>query len=238
MARKPSGKKINMQPFQITLALVLFFFGILLTAQFRTQVAVSNSLESQTADDLSAIILSLSESRNDLVSNLATLQRELRSIEEKANAGMSLSATVNQQIRQLNMVIGRTAIEGPGVSVTITGDSPLMYLDLIDLVNELFGSGAEAVAINNTRICFNTVISEGYNEKGQLGITIDGKELLSPVVIKAIGNADTLEKGLTYTGGIINMFNVLYQLYPVVKKEQSVHIPAASYRPPAYIKYE
>lgn len=229
--------KIKFGSFQITLAVIMLAFGIMITAQIRTQVKVTSSLENQTSQDLSVIIINLNEKRSELERNLAGLQSELANIESKADAGVSLSATLNNQIKQLSIFTGGAATEGVGITVTITGDSPLFYMDLIDLANELFGSGAEVVAINDTRINFNSMIFEGKNVKGDTVITIDGKELFFPIVIKAIGNADTLEKGLTYPGGRIDFFNNFYHIYPTIKKEQLVSIPTSRERNNRYIQY-
>ena len=114
-----------------------------------------------------------------------------------------------------------------------------MYYDIIDLVNELFSSGAEAVAINDTRFTIHTVISEketvvdtkdeyGNTYKKESYIpTIDGKEILYPIVIKAIGDPLTLETGLSYPGGIIESLNSLYMVYPIIKPSDNLVIPAA-----------
>jgi uncharacterized protein YlxW (UPF0749 family) len=227
----------RVQGLQITLAIVMLFFGILLTAQIRTQVKATNSIENQNSQDLSMIIITLNEKREDLNKNLASLEEELENLGNKANDGISLNATLDNQIKQLNMITGNSAVEGPGISVTITGDSPLFYLDIIDLVNELFSSGAEAVAVNDIRVHLRTMIYEGPNAKGDYIITIDGKEAFFPVIIKAVGNADTLEKGLTYPGGRIDFFNNFYHIFPTIKKEQQINIPPSESKPRHYVRY-
>jgi len=228
-------KNLKFYSWQIPLTITFLIFGFLITTQYHTQVALSNSLESLSADDLSMLVISLSEKKDSVEAELTSLQKELRSMEEKTQAGQSLVVTLENQIRQLQMINGQTAVEGRGVSVTITGDPQLMYYDLIDLVNELFVSEAEAVSINDIRIKSTTLISEAEDNYGNLDITVDGKKLLSPIVIKAIGKPDTLETGLTFSGGIINNLNVLYHIYPIVKKEESLHIPAAEIKPHYYM---
>lgn len=228
-------KKPRFYSWQIPLTVTFLIFGFLITTQYHTQVALSSSLESQSANDLSMLVISLSEKKDSVEAELASLQKDLRSIEDKTQAGQSLAVTLENQIKQLQMINGQTAVEGPGISVTITGDPHLMYYDLIDLVNELFVSEAEAVSINDIRIKSTTFISETEDNYGNLDITVDGKRLLSPIVIKAIGKPDTLETGLTFSGGIISNLNVLYHIYPIVKQEVSLHIPAADIKPHYYM---
>ncbi|MEG1501495.1 MAG: DUF881 domain-containing protein [Clostridiales bacterium] len=228
--------KSSLPKWQITLTFILLIFGVLLTAQFYTHIAVSNSLEMQNAEDLSMIILNLNQNRDSLLNELITIRHEYDSIEEKAHSGISLSATLDNQIKQLQVFSGAVAVYGPGVSISITGDSNIIYLDIIDLINELYATGAEAVSINDHRIQYNTIIKEAYNNNGVLIMTVDGQELLSPIVVKAIGDPETLEKGLTFTGGIIDLFNIRFQVYPIVKKEEKIIIQPAPNKPMEHIK--
>lgn len=213
---------------QIPLFIALFLFGLLVSTQYTTQQALINSLSDQDQEDLVTLVKNLNEKRGKLELEVDTLLKNKQSLDEKAALGSNLVADLQAELRQLKIINGIVPVHGPGVVVTITGDSNLMYLDLIDLVNELWVSGAEAIAINEHRIENNTVISQAEDVNHRLVITVNDKPLLSPVVIKAIGNPDTLEKGLTFTGGIVDNLNTLYQVYPVVKKQEDVVIPAGS----------
>ncbi|MDD2498419.1 MAG: DUF881 domain-containing protein [Desulfitobacteriaceae bacterium] len=212
---------------QIPLFIALFIFALLVSTQYRTQIAYVHSLSNQKSEDLVAIVKSLNEKRNLLEAELDKLAKTKRSLDEKYNAGSSLIANLTKDLQHLKVITGAVPVEGPGIIISITGDSNLMYLDLIDLVNELWVSGAEAIAINNIRIDNQTIISQGEDSNHRLVITVNNQPLLSPVVIKAIGNPDTLEKGLTFTGGIIDSLNTLYSVYPVIKKEENVTLPTA-----------
>jgi uncharacterized protein YlxW (UPF0749 family) len=216
------------EKWQTPLFIALFMFGLLISTQYSTQQALVNSLSNQDQEDLVTLVKSLNEKRTKLELEVDTLIKNKQSLDEKATLGSDLVANLQAELRQLKIINGTVPVHGPGVVITITGDSNLMYLDLIDLVNELWVSGAEAVAINDHRIENNTTIYHAEDANHRLVITINGKPLLSPVVIKAIGNPDTLEKGLTFTGGIIDSLNTLYQVFPVVKKQEDVVIPAAS----------
>ncbi|MGI6712319.1 MAG: DUF881 domain-containing protein [Bacillota bacterium] len=219
----------------IPLFIALLIFGMLVSIQYKTQLAVIHSLSNQKTEDLVALVKNLNEKRNMLESEVEELNRTKRSLEEKSTAGQSLVTNLEKEMEHLKTITGTIPVQGPGISITITGDSFLMYQDLIDLVNELWVSGAEAVAINEFRITNNTVISHGEDANHQPVITINNQQLLYPIVIRAIGKADTLEKGLTFTGGIIDNFNTIYQVYPVIKKEKNLKIPAII--SPASFKY-
>lgn len=213
---------------QFPLFIALFLFGILVSTQYSTQQALENSLANQDQGDLVTLVKSLNEKRGQLELEVENLYTTKMSLEEKATQGSTLVASLEADLKQLKLLNGNIPVHGTGVLITITGDSNLMYLDLIDLVNELWVSGAEAIAINEHRITNNTTIYRAEDANHKLVITINNEPLLSPVVIKAIGNSDTLEKGLTFTGGIIDNLNTLYQVFPVIKKQEDLTIPVAS----------
>lgn len=213
---------------QVPLFIALFMFGLLVSTQYSTQRALENSLSSQTQEDLVTLVKSLNEKRGQLEAEVDNLIKTKRSLDEKAAVGSNLLTSLEAELKQLKVLNGTIPVHGPGVMITITGDSNLMYQDLIDLVNELWVSGAEAIAINDHRIEDNTVISQGEDANHRMVITVNNESLLSPVIIKAIGNPDTLEKGLTFTGGIVDNLNTLYQVYPAIKKQEDITIPAVS----------
>lgn len=212
---------------QVPLSIAFFLFGVLVFTQYNTQLALLNSLSMQKPEDLVILVKNLNEKRNALSTEVSSLTKLRDTLEKKASAGYSLATNLDNELKQLKISTGATLIEGPGITISITGGSNLMYLDLVDLINELWVSGAEAISINDQRITLNTVISQGENNNNQMVITIDNKPLLNPIVINGIGNADTLEKGLTFTGGIVDNLNTLYQVYPVIKKEENIRIPQA-----------
>ncbi len=222
--KKPYVKK----PWHLPLAFALLVFSFLCAMQYNTQQKVLTSLENQKTEDLVALVRNLNEKRNSLEAEYDNLY--------SLYASFGIAATVEDQIKQLRIFTGAVPVVGPGITITITGDSPLVYLDLIDLTNELKVSGAEVIAINDMRLQGNTRIAQGIDADGKFIITLDGRKLLSPVIIKAIGKSDTLEKGLTFPGGIIDTLNNNYNVYPMIKKEEKIHIPAIETATPQYMK--
>ena len=70
--------------------------------------------------------------------------------------------------------------------------------DVLKVVNELWASGAEAISVNNHRVSIGT----SFRCVGPT-ILVDGARIASPVVIRAIGDPDTLQGGLDIPGGIL-----------------------------------
>ena len=144
---------------------------------------------------------------------------------------------IKQQLNSARIFAGTVPVSGPGVSVTITADYDLYSMDVIDIVNELKVSGAEVIAINNQRVTTKTRLTQETDSDEHLFLAMNGERLLTPIVITAIGDPATLEKGLTFTGGIIDNLNTLYGIYPIVRQEQEVIVPAADLNTnPAYMR--
>ncbi|MCG0278310.1 MAG: DUF881 domain-containing protein [Thermanaeromonas sp.] len=218
---------------QACLTIVLLILGILLALQFRTQRLLASSLEAQKTEDLVAMWKNSNAKRSQLIQEINELEEQLQSLTTSWGESDKAQAALEKEVTRLKTALGLMPVKGPGITVTFTGDSPLLDTDLIDLVNELWVSGAEAIAINDHRVTPATFIVD-KEEGPTIYHTVNGHKLLYPIVIKAIGDPDTLEKGLTFTGGILDNLNTLYNIRPTVKKHQEIKIPAA---PPVNLKY-
>lgn len=216
----------KLKPWQISVTLVLFVLGFFLSVQFRTQQDLLDSLANQKDEDLVAMWKNLDDKRTKLEEEIFVLYQEYRELVDQADQGQANYNNIKSDLDKLRLINGLLPARGPGVVVTIPGDTPVLAVDLIDLINELWASGAEAIAVNNHRITTSTAIAQVEGEYSY-HIAIEGKRLYYPITIKAIGDADTLEKGLTFTGGIIDILNS-FSIKPEVEKSEEIYIPAVS----------
>ncbi|NLC76178.1 MAG: DUF881 domain-containing protein [Clostridia bacterium] len=214
----------------ISLTLVFVVLGFLLSTQFQTQQKILTALDAQKKEDLITVWKNLDDKNRALQQEMEDLDAAYRQLLAQSQEETSAVKTISDDINRLKLVSGVTPVTGPGITVTITGDAPLMFLDLIDLVNELWATGAEAISINEHRITEHTTIAE-ESDAFSYYITINGDKLLYPVVVKAIGDPHTLEKGLTFTGGLIDIWKTQFNIHPEVLQRETVNIPAARYFP-------
>lgn len=215
---------MRVKPWQYAVTIVLIFLGIFMSVQFRTQEIMASSLEMQRPEDLLSIWRSLKDKQEQLADTLNSLEQESASLSQQSNLSRDSEAKLRRDIELLQMLVGEVPIHGQGITITFTGDSPLIYLDLVDLVNELIVTGVEAVAVNDFRITAMSAIY--FREDGtSTYLTVDGKQLLYPIVVKAIGNPATLEKGLTFPGGLIENL-ATYGITPVIEKRDDLVLPA------------
>ncbi|KKM11708.1 hypothetical protein SY88_07235 [Clostridiales bacterium PH28_bin88] len=221
--------KTHRRNWQIPVTVVLIFMGILLSMQFRSQQEWRQSLAAQKQEDLVVMWKRLTEKRQKLQVEVEDLAKQQRALEEKSTMGQNTLSDLRATTDKLKIANGLIPVKGPGISVTVTGDAPLLYLDLVDIVNELWASGAEAIAINDHRIVASTPIADA-EDRETIYITVNGERLLYPVVITAIGDPMTLETGLTFPGGIVDGLST-YAISPEIKRQEELVLPAAKIIP-------
>lgn len=256
--RKNSGAPLRKKNphllWQLPLAIVFLCFGMLVMAQYNTHVVEGGSLENESPSDLAQIMKSVNDAGEQLSAELDQLNAELAELQSAAANGESLNSSLRNSINLMHTVVGDAEVEGPGILLTMTKTDNMIYQDVIDIINELLNSGAEAISVNNIRFTMRTLISEEARKSstaatapesnsagGQQNnendsdyqqtyyvITINGQELGSPLTIKAIGNPETLEAALSYPGGILSNLTALYGVSATVHRMEKLSIPAAA----------
>ena len=142
-------------------------------------------------------------------------------------------AGINQELNQNNMVLGKVAVKGQGISIYLN-DAPMndgldsfqyqMKLvhntDIIQVINDLKNAGSEAISINGHRI---VGVSEVYCSGPFL--RVNGVKIASPFLINAIGNKEVL---YTYMMSNENYLKIMMtrKIVVEVKKSDNIKIPA------------
>lgn len=218
------------------MAIVLFFLCIFLTLQFKAQSRIASDLSMQRTENLIAMVRDLSEKRQALSLEIADLNYKYRSQLESYQDEKKLAASIQDDLSKLNILTGATSVKGEGLIITFGSSMPILYIDLINIVNELWAAGAEAIAINDHRITSRSDIY--FSEDNQnMRITVNNEKINFPIVIKALGNANNLEKGLTIPGGIIDNL-ALFRAYPYIQKLNTIEIPSSTNIPVFYFLNE
>ena len=104
------------------------------------------------------------------------------------------------------MYLGKTDVQGQGIVITLKDIDdedikPISEEDLLIIVDYLKLAGAEAISINEERIINMSEIVYVSNSV----IYINQQRILSPYVIKAIGDSTKLESTLLGNGGYIEL---------------------------------
>lgn len=117
---------------------------------------------------------------------------------------------LNDSLQELKIFTGMTAAKGPGITVTLR-DSPkamsgtagpddvIHDTDVLKVVNELWAAGAEAITVNGHRVS----VSTAFRCVGPV-IHVQNMPIASPVMIRAIGDSETLVGAMNMPGGVLS----------------------------------
>lgn len=106
------------------------------------------------------------------------------------------------QLNLLKRISGATDIIGSGVEIkiSITNNSDISALNLLQLINDLNSANVDAISINGNRIVANTDIMDINKEY----IIINSIPIASPYIIKVIGNVKDINQVVNYTNSALN----------------------------------
>lgn len=180
---------------QVLVSAVAFLLGLLVVAQIRGQEG-NNSLAGLSSQDLTFLVANLNTRNDQLRREIATLQRQLATLELGGSRGASSVSEIQADLDRIRAWAGLDRIAGDGITISISG--PIGPRAIEDLVNELRNAGAEAIAIEDVRVVPGTVIG------GLPGaLSVDDTALDDPLKIRAIGAPEALTGSLARAGGII-----------------------------------
>lgn len=190
----------------ITMTVACFALALIMSMQFKivnqTDItSIENMRETELRTELANWKSKFDETNEKY-------EETISKIEEYKSTSQSNEETeklVNDEVEQVNMSLGKTDVQGQGIEVTLreTDNEEIARIngdDLLVIVNALKLSGAEAISINDERIINMSDIVD-INETF---IKVNGKRILSPYVIKAIGNSSHLETALVGNGGHVD----------------------------------
>ncbi len=168
------------------------------------------SVQSISENKLRDNVLREQENYNKLSEELQRKLDELENLRKISSSNSDEAQALEKELSELNRVLGYTDVSGKGLVITLqdadasdngyTNDNLIHDLDLVDIVNELFNAGAEAVSINGQRIIRSTAINCNGNV-----VRINNEKVSVPFVIKAIGSPEGLYGTMTRPGGYLSL---------------------------------
>lgn len=198
---------------QLSLFAVAMVIGTLLVGQLRSQ-ARPIELSNLSAQELSALIETLSSRNVELGDALADLREQIRSYELAEVQGQSTRDLMRSELERIEAFGGLREVLGQGVVVTIEGSFDAAAVN--DVIYELRGAGAEAIAVDDVRITARSVAAQGAGV-----IEIDGVALGSTVEVRAIGSPEGLQSALQRPGGILTLLeqsiNAQFSIAPTTR---------------------
>jgi uncharacterized protein YlxW (UPF0749 family) len=215
---------------KISIMAICVLVGIMLSIQFRTSESYGPNLRDTRVSDLALKNSTLNDEKEALSEEVVSLRQKLTSVD----SGSQLTADLQTELKKSNMAAGLIPVYGPGIIVTLNdspralqpGDDPNNLLvhdeDILKIVNEMKASGAEAIAVNDQRI---TAMSE--IRCAGTTILVNWNKMAPPFIIKAIGDTQLLESGLSIRGGELEILKS-WGLQTQLERNDRIDIPAYS----------
>lgn len=185
-----------------------------------------------TQNKLKEDILRTKEKYDNLYKDLEHMNKEVEKERAHATQNDEELAKIEEEIKEVNKLLGLTDVTGKGVKVVLkdsstpaanywgeTSDLVVHDKYIMHIVNELFNAGAEAVSINDVRIVSTSSIQCDGNI-----IKIGGERVGSPFEIKAIGYPEYLYN-LNRPGGRIEKIRAESEVDITITKENDIKIP-------------
>jgi uncharacterized protein YlxW (UPF0749 family) len=195
-ARPTLGRSMRVRA-GVLIGILVALLGFAIAVQVRSN-ASSDSLSSAREEDLIRILDDQNLQAARLRQEIADLQRTVSQLQAGGNRDSVALQQAEQQLAALGVQLGTLPATGPGVIVTITDPArKLGAEDLLDVVQELRGAGAEAIQFGSVRVGVSTSFTADPS-----GVRVDDTVEQPPYDVRAIGDPKTLDTALNIPGGV------------------------------------
>ena len=193
----------------ITIGIACLALSIVMFMQFKLVNETDiTSIENMREEELRTELANWKEQYDEANEQYEQKSATLQEYKEKEESDAETENLVNAELANVNLILGKTDVEGEGITITLrdssNDDGDLLTIttdNLNTIINELKMEGAEAISVNEERIINMSDIAP-INDKSL--ILINGQRVISPYVIKAIGDSTYLESTLVGKGGSID----------------------------------
>ena len=183
---------------QLIVALLLFVLGLGLAIQV-SSTSENSALRGARQEDLVRILDELDDRTQRLEDEKARLEKQRSELESSSDQAEEARKQTQEKERQLGILAGTVAAEGPGITLTVGDPTGAVESDmLLDAIQELRAAGAEAIQVNGVR-----VVADSYFTGSGDDMRIDGTKVTAPYVFKVIGKPEDLEPALNIPGGVV-----------------------------------
>ena len=189
----------------ITIAIACFALMTIMFMQFKVVNETDiTSIETMREEELRTELANWKEKYNEAEEQYEEKNAKIEEYKQNEQSTEESSKLVEQELEQVKQYLGKTDVQGQGITVTLYDKSSENYSitaeDLLVIVDYLKSAGAEAISINGERIINTSDIVYVNNSI----IYVNQQRILAPYVINAIGNSAYLESTLIGNGGYVD----------------------------------
>lgn len=187
----------------ITIGLMSLLLACVMFMQFKVvnEIDVSE-LESLREDELQKLASEWKEKYEETSNKLQDTQNKITEYKEKSENSDETEKLVEEELKEANLILGKTDVTGNGIQVTLRDTEEKVYdaQDLLTLVNELKAAGAEAISINGERIINLTDIVDISSRF----VLVNSNKISSPYTVLVIGDENYLKSALNIKNGYVD----------------------------------
>ncbi|MFI9831200.1 DUF881 domain-containing protein [Streptomyces sp. NPDC051913] len=184
---------------QLIVAVLLFGLGFGLAVQVASNSDGDSALRGARQEDLVRILDELDDRTQRLEDEKQGLENQRDELENSSDQAEEARKQTLEKERQLGILAGTVAAQGPGITMTIEDTKRTVEADmLLDAIQELRAAGAEAIQVNGVRVVAGTYLTESGNS-----VSVDGNKINAPYRFKVIGKPQDLEPALNIPGGVV-----------------------------------
>lgn len=180
----------------ITIGVMVLILTTVIFVQFKTVKQTDiTSLENMREDELRDEISNFKQKADEIERQIEETKLKIAEYEETITTDKEAAELLEKELEQQNNILGKNCVKGSGIVVKLTDTraQKITSNDIRELINQMKEDGAEAISINEQRIVYDSYVVD----LGGTYVSVNGERLVSPYVIKAIGNPTYLESGLS-----------------------------------------
>jgi len=205
-------KKLDNQPtWMVLLAITGMLLGFLVITQSRYFTSYVESIGRDSSENIFRKIQVLKTSNDELEEEIQILNDQLAELSDQTSAIQS----IKNEIEKDKMISGDIEIFGPGLEIQI--ETEFSDIWFIDLTNELFAAGAQAIAINNIRLVDSVV---GFDALPNGQVMLNSIILNPPYKFEVIGDKSTIQVAIENPHGIIDKMKTTFEDFSYTIKEK------------------
>jgi uncharacterized protein YlxW (UPF0749 family) len=178
---------------------LLAILGFALAVQVRSN-SQTDALAGAREADLVRILDDQNSRIERLPGQISDLQTAKQRLSDSGNDNAEARREAQRQADALAVLTGSAPAHGPGIRVRITDPQhALRAEELLDVIEELRGAGAEVIQFGAVRIGTSSSFTDSAS-----GVLLDRTLLQAPYDVLAIGDPKTLDTALNIQGGVVN----------------------------------
>jgi uncharacterized protein YlxW (UPF0749 family) len=195
---RPRGRRRRDLPAAVLIGVLTLLLGFAFTVQVRNSDD-EQVLAGAREEDLVRIVDEVSSRGVRLRQLIADQRSALRQLTSSDSESASALEEARDRAASLAVLNGTAPAQGPGLRMTVRDpDAELRVTDLIDVIQELRGAGAETMQFDGVRVGLTTAVT------GVPGaLLIDGRPITAPYDVLVLGSPQDLETALNIPGGVV-----------------------------------